>query len=199
MNAFAIVNTGGRQDFAPPSFNHTGWAGKFEVGPLPVWYGKFTAEMLVSSGDSNPGNGNSSEFRTVAQTARDNFGSQGYWGYMHIAAPNGPDDVRDLGVSLQDRGYGLITVQGKYELPLTKKLTSTSSVGWLRSEKTNAVSGGSSIGTEFGQMFTYNFGGGLTLDIGAAVLLTGDFYRPSPTAPSPDNLYECFARLQLEF
>jgi hypothetical protein len=48
-------------------------------------------------------------------------------------------------------------------------------------------------------MFTYNFGGGLTLDIGAAVLFTGDFYRASPGAASPDNLYEGFTRLQLEF
>ena len=64
--------------------------------------------------------------------ARDNFGAQGYWGYLHIISPNGPDDVRDLGVSLQNRGYGLITAQGKYEVPLTEKLTTTSAAGWVR-------------------------------------------------------------------
>jgi hypothetical protein len=41
---------------------------------------------------------------------------------------------------------------------------------------------------ELAEMFSYNFGHGLTLDVGAAVLFTGDFYRASPNAPSPDNL-----------
>ena len=69
----------------------------------------------------------------------------------------------------------------------------------MRAAATNLNSGGSVIGTELGEMFTYNFGGGLKLDIGAAVLFTGDFYRATPTAANPDNLYEGFARFQLEF
>ena len=48
-------------------------------------------------------------------------------------------------------------------------------------------------------MFSYDFGGGLTLDVGAAVLFTGDFYRESQTASAPANIYEGFARFQLEF
>ena len=41
---------------------------------------------------------------------------------------------------------------------------------WMRSAATNARSGGSVIGTELGEMLTYNFGGGLTLEETAAVL-----------------------------
>jgi hypothetical protein len=200
LSGFLIFNTGERHDFAPAgSFKHTGWAANAEIGPVPVGAGKFSTQVMASSGDSTPGVGSSDEFRTVAQTARDNFGSEGYWSYMHIMTPNGPDDVNDLGVSLQNRGLGLLTFQAKYEYPLTCKLTSTSAAGWFRSMKVNPVSGSSNMGTEIAQMFTYDFGGGLKLDVGAAMLFTGNFYAASPTGPTPEKLYECFARLQLEF
>ncbi len=110
---------------------------------------------------------------------------------MHITSANGPSDVNDLGVSLQDRGLGLFTVQAKYEYPLCKKLTGTLAVGWLRSACANPTSGSTEIGTEISQMFTYNFGGGLKLDLGAAYLLTGDFYKTAPVAPSPRRRTTC--------
>jgi hypothetical protein len=118
---------------------------------------------------------------------------------MHITAANGPSDVNDLGVNLQNRGFGLFTVQGKYELPITRKLVSTTAVGWLRSTAHNPANGSAEIGTELSEMFTYNFGGGLKLDVGAAVLFTGDFYKTSAIAPEPDDLWMFFARAQLEF
>jgi hypothetical protein len=55
------------------------------------------------------------------------------------------------------------------------------------------------MGIELGDNFTLDFGGGLKADLGAAVLFTGDFYKPSAIAPRPDTLYEAFARVQLEF
>ncbi len=48
-------------------------------------------------------------------------------------------------------------------------------------------------------MFTYHFGGGLVLDVGASYLFTGNFYQNGPAGPSPSNLWEVFGRLQLEF
>jgi len=47
------------------------------------------------------------------------------------------------------------------------------------------------MGAEVTQMFTIDFGG--------AVLFTGGFYQQSVNGPTPDNLYEAFSRLQLEF
>ena len=44
-----------------------------------------------------------------------------------------------------------------------------------------------------------DLGGGLKTEFGAAVLFTGDFYRAAPGAPHPDNLWETFTRVQLEF
>jgi hypothetical protein len=200
VNGFAILNTGEREDqFGETVLRHTGYAGKFELGPLPLGPGKLSAQTLYASGSNTPGFGTTNEFRTVAQTYRDNFGAQGYWSYLYLTSPNGPADVKDLGVSLQDRGLGLFTVQAKYEYPICGKLSGTSAVGWLRSAVANPTGGSSDIGTELAQMFTYHFGGGLTLDVGASVLFTGDFYRAGPGAPDPHDLWEGFSRLQLEF
>jgi hypothetical protein len=200
VNAFAILNTGERKDvYNETVFRHTGYAGKFEVGPLPLGPGKLSAQALYSSGSDHPGVGDTSEFRTVAQTYRDNFGAQGYWSYLFITSPNGPSDVKDLGVSLQNRGLGLFTVQAKYEYPICGKLSGTSAVGWLRSSSHNPANGSSDIGVELAQMFTYKFGGGLALDTGVAWLATGDFYKATPVGPDPEDLWMLFARLQLEF
>jgi hypothetical protein len=199
VNAFFIYNPGQRDDLDGTTFRHNGWATKLEAGPIPCGCGKFSAQILWSSGDSNPGTGDSTEFRTVAQTYRDNFGAQGYWSYLYITSPNGPSDVKDLGVSLQNRGFGLLTVQGKYEYPICRRLTGITAAGYLWSDKTNPVGGSRDIGPELAQQFTFDFGGGLKADFGAAVLFTGDFYRSSPIAPEPNTLYELFARVQLEF
>jgi hypothetical protein len=135
----------------------------------------------------------------VAQTYRDNFGAQGYWSYLYLTTPNPPSDVKDLGVSLQNRGLGLFTVQVKYEYPICGKLTGTSAAGWFRAAEANPLNGSAQIGTELAQMFTYHFGGGLALDLGVANLFTGDFYKAAPAAPSPADLWMLFSRLQLEF
>jgi hypothetical protein len=200
VNGFALLNSGEREDLEGVTvLRHTGFAGKFEIGPIEFGPGKFSAQALYASGSDTPGFGTTSEFRTVAQTYRDNFGAQGYWSYLYLTSPNGPADTKDLGVSLQNRGLGLFTVQAKYEYPLCGKLSGTSAVGWLRAANPNPTSGGTEIGTEVSQMVTYNFGGGLKLDVGTAYLFTGDFYQDGPLAPSPHGLWELFSRLQLEF
>jgi hypothetical protein len=199
INGFILYNGGERQDVSGANFEHNGWAAKIEAGPLELGPGKLSTQVLVSSGDHHPGVGNSDEFRTIAQTYRDNFGAQGYWGYLFITAPNPPSDVNDLGVSLQNRGLGLFTVQGKYEYPLTCKLSGTFAAGWSTAARPNPISGGRVIGPEVANMFTYNFGHGLRADLGASVLFTGDFYRAGPVAPRPDDLFEIFSRVQLEY
>ncbi|WP_020470221.1 hypothetical protein [Zavarzinella formosa] len=154
---------------------------------------------MYATGGNGSGDGRSNEFRTVAQSYRDGFGSQGYWSYMQLTSPNGPGDLADLGVGLQNRGLGLFTAQGKLEYPLTARLTSSTTAGWLQTAARNPLNGSKGIGTEVGEMFTYDFGGGLKLDTGSAVLFTGDYYRPAPGAAKANTLWEAFARLQLEF
>jgi hypothetical protein len=199
FNGFFLFNFGDRTDGeGNVVFKHAGYAGKVEAGPIPFGPGKWSSQILASSG-GNQNADNNTEFRTVAQTYRDNFGAQGYWSYLYLTSPSGPTDVNGLGVSLQNRGLGLFTWQSKYEYPIYGKLSGTTAGGWLRSFKGNPVNGSCIIGTELAQMLTYDFGGHLKLDTGVSVLFTGDFYKPSPTADTPRDLYEVFARLQLEF
>jgi hypothetical protein len=200
LHAFAIYNPGERRDPDPLGvYRHHGYALKLEAGPIPVGPGRWSVQVLYSSGKRNPDDRRSTEFRTIAQSVRDNFGAQGYWSYLVITSPHGPSDVNDLGVSLQNRGLGLFTVQTKYEYPILPRLGGAIAVGWLRSAAVNPASGATDLGTELANMFTYDFGGGLKADFGASVLFTGNFYRPTPLSPRPDNLYEAFTRLQLEF
>lgn len=197
---FAIYNTGQREELgALPRFEHNDVALKLELGPVSFGPGKVSFQTLYSTGDGNPDETRRDGFRTIAQSERDNFGSQGYWSYLVLTSPHPPSDVNDLGVGLQNRGLGLFTVQGKYDYPIYGRLSGTIAAGWLRSDARNPVSRSSDMGTELANMFAFDFGGGLTLDFGAAVLFTGDFYKPAPAAPSPDTLWEAFARLQLEF
>ena len=199
LAAFVLGNAGRRADNDATGFRHAGWATWLEAGALKIGDAKLSAQAYFASGDRSPGEGKSQEFRTVAQSYRDNFGAQGYWSYLQVTSPNGPGDVADLGVSLQNRGLGLFTVQGKFEYPLTKRLNSSTTAGWLNSAFPNPRNGSRAMGTEIGEMFTYDFGGGLKLDTGAAVLFTGDFYRPAPNVAKADTIWETFARLQLEF
>ncbi len=153
-NTFVIWNYGERLDEGTaPVFIHSGAAAKFEVGAVDAGPGKFSMETLVSTG-GHQGNNYSSEFRTVAQSEQDNFGSQGYWGYLPLISPYGPTDVNDMGVGLQNRGLGLFTVQGKYAMPLTPWLTSTFTGGYLRSMISNPVSNSHDMGMELAQTFT---------------------------------------------
>jgi hypothetical protein len=195
INGFAIYNTGDRDDVGGSRFQHDGVALKLEAGPIPVGPGKVSCQTLFSSGGDTPGGG----FRTVAQSARDNFGAEGYWSYLMLVAPQGYSDVNDMGVSLQNRGCGLLTFQSKYDYPICRRLSGSLAAGWLRSDTPNPANGSTDMGTEVGNDFTLDFGGGLKADMGAAVLFTGDFYKPSTAAPSPATLYEAFSRLQLEF
>ena len=195
INGFAVYNMGEREDFGAPIFQHDGVALKLEAGAVPIGPGKVSCQTVYATGGDTPGGG----FRTVAQSARDNFGSEGYWSYLMLATPQGYTDVNDAGVSLQNRGYGLLTMQTKYEYPICCRLSGTLAAGWLRSDRPNPANGSTDMGTELGNDFTLDFGGGLKADFGVSVLLTGDFYKASPAAAHPDDVYEAFTRLQLEF
>jgi hypothetical protein len=71
--------------------------------------------------------------------------------------------------------------------------------GWLKSTEDNPVNGESDIGTEIVGEITYALGGGLAIEFGAAGLFTGDFYRDPSDSDGPADLWEAFARFQLEF
>ncbi len=201
LNGFFIFNKGWREEEPPDEdFEHAGWAVKAEAGPIDLGPGKFSFQTLFSTGEDDPTDVDSDEFRTIAQSARDNFGAQGYWSYLFLTSPHGPSDVNDLGVGLQNRGLGLYAIQGKYDYPLVGILNGTFGAGWLRSYEDNPVNGHADMGVEVGNSFHLDLGRCFSVDFGGAVLFTGDFYEEAgPDPPDPDDLYEVFLRTQLEF
>ncbi len=187
-----IFNQGGTDN---PDWDHQGWAARASASGQ-VSTGKLSLLFAASSGDD--GNGDSGEFRTIAQSARDNFGSQGYWGFLPIAFPSGPSDVNDLGVSLQNRGLGLLTFQAAWQLPLNESLSSQFAAGWLQSAEENPVSGQRAMGTEIAAILDWKLRPGFGIQFGSAYLFSGDFYAPS-TSGTAEDLYELFFRMQFEF
>ena len=187
-----IFNQGGTDI---PSWNHQGWAARASAkGQIAT--GELSLLVAASSGDD--GNGASGEFRTIAQSARDNFGGQGYWGFLPIAFPSGPSDVNDLGVSLQNRGLGLLTFQAAWQLQLNDSLTSQLAAGWLQSAEENPVNGQRAMGTELAAILDWKLRPGLGIQVGSAYLFSGNFYAPSAGSEAED-LYELFFRMQFEF
>ena len=191
---FGIVNTGRVEE---PAWEHTGWAVKGGVD-YDTGKGKLSAQALYSTGDDGSSTTSSGEFRTIAQSVRDDAGAQSYWSLLGLTSPRGPSDVNDLGVGLQNRGLGLLTVQAGFERSLSASLQGYVSAGWLRSAETNPRSGSKAMGVELLGELHWTVAGALGLDVGASYLWTGDFFKVAPGAASPANLYQLYARFQLE-
>lgn len=194
LGGFVIYNTGGTES---PDWDHSGFAAGIKTSCNPG-KAKVGFQALYSTGDDGSTANDSDEFRTIAQSDRDNFGAFGYWSFLGLTSPRGSSDVQDLGVNLQNRGLGLMTIQSNVEFPVTDSLTGYLAGGWLSSAEDNPVSGSSDMGVELLAEVRLDLGSGLALELGGAYLLTGDFYAVSAT-DDPDDLYELFSRFQLEF
>jgi hypothetical protein len=194
-SAFVIYNRGQTNN---TDWRHEGFAGKLAVD-IACESATYSIQTLYSTGNDGSSATRSGEFRTIAQSERDNFGGQGYWSRLGITSPRGPSDINDLGVGLQNRGLGLLTVQVAAQSKLNHRLSCYGALGWLRSAQSNPTSGSSDIGVELLGELQWQLSGSLGLDLGAAYLWTGDFYKSSPVGAGPDNLFTGYLRLQLEF
>ncbi len=192
---FLIMNRGETPDY---NWSHTGWAAKVATA-LEAGAGTAHLRVLYSTGNAGNDPTRSGEFRTIAQTARNNRGAGSYWSLLGLTSPRGPSDGNDLGIGLQNDGLGLLTLQGGYEQPVSDGWTAFLAAGWLRADQPNPLSGSPDIGTELLAEARWQMASPLALDIGGSVLLTGDFFRAGLTAPAPAALYELYSRWQLEF
>lgn len=184
LNGFICLNDGeyGTTD-------NSGYAFKAEA-IIPV--GKPTLKILTIYTTGDQDGETKDQFRTVQSI----FGTAGYWAYTHLFTPNGPSDVNDLGVGLDNGGKGLMTVQTKLEMPLMEKLTGEFVLGWFGATEDNAA-GESEMGTEVSTMGTYEIAKNLNFQLGGAFAFMGDFYKIENK--EPDDLYEIFSRFQLQF
>ncbi|NOY69918.1 MAG: hypothetical protein GXP53_10620 [Deltaproteobacteria bacterium] len=184
LNGFICLNSGhyGTSD-------NTGTAVKLEAG-IPMGEVKLDLMAIYTSGDREGKTAH--RFRTVQGI----FGTEGYWAYTHIFTPNGPSDVNDMGIGIDNGGKGITTAQARLTAPLSERLTGEFVLGWFTTTKENAA-GDSTMGTEVSAMGTYALAKDLSLQLGAAYAFLGDFYKTGND--EPENLYEIFSRLQLQF
>ena len=93
--------------------------------------------------------------------------SFGYWGYTGILTVQGPTDTGfDFdGVNMSNNGYGMSSVQAKYNFPVTSNLSGYLAAGWFGN--TDAANRDSTVGTDLLAMGTYRFNKVLALDLGA--------------------------------
>jgi hypothetical protein len=195
LDAFVILNSGTREG---PDWDHQGYAARVR-GMVPIGETSLGLQAAVSTGNDSSSTTESDEFLTVAQTFGDGAGAASYWSYLAISSPHGPSDVNDLGVSLQNFGLGLITVQGQLSFPLRDRISGRVAGGWLRSMEKNPANGETAMGSELMGEIDFDLSGGLVLQVGAAVLFAGDFFKGHEDSEAPENLEEVFARFQLEF
>ena len=194
-SGYVILNYGEVQD---PGWSHLGMAGRLALD-LPRGDDTFSAQLLGSTGGSgDPTRSESSEFRTIAQSERDDLGAQGYWSYLALSSPHGPADLNDLGVGLQNRGLGLLTGQLAWRRQLSPTLASRVAGGYLRAARESPVSGSAYMGFELLGELHWQCFEQLGFDVGAACFAPGDFYRAAGGG-GPDTLFSVFFRMQLEF
>lgn len=191
---FLILNRGEAPDHA---WTHTGWAAKAAT-TVAAGSGTIHLRTLYSTGNDGRDRHGSGEFRTIAQSVRDNRGAQAYWSLLGITSPRGPSDVNDLGIGIQNGGLGLLTLQAGYEQPLADRWTGILAAGWLRSDAPNPASGSTAMGTELVAEARWQVGPFMALEIGAGLLLTGDFFRTAG-GEKPASLHELYTRWQLQF
>ena len=192
---FLIMNRGETPDY---NWSHAGWAAKVATA-LEAGSGTAHLRVLYSTGDAKNDPTRSGEFRTIAQSARDNRGAQSYWSLLGLTSPRGPSDGNDLGIGLQNDGLGLLTLQAGYERPLGQGWTAFLAAGMLRADEPHPLSGSPDIGTELLAETRWQMASPLALEVGGSVLLTGDFFRAGLAAPAPGTLFELYSRWQLEF
>ena len=192
---FLILNSG---EIPALGWTHTGWSAKVAM-TLAAGRGAAHLQWLYATGDSGGDPHRSGEFRTIAQSVRDDLGAQAYWSLLGLTSPRGPSDVNDLGIGLQNGGRGLLTLQAGYEHPLAERWTAYLAAGWLRSDAAHPANGSTAIGTELLAEARWAMGAMMALEIGASVLLAGDYFKPDAAAPAPATLHQVYSRWQLEF
>lgn len=137
--------------------------------------------------------------------------TNGYWGYTGLLTVQGPTDTGFDGdsVNLSNNGFGLITFQARYLLPVTRRLHSYLAVGWFG--QSDPPAGRSDrVGTDFLAMGTYRFNRVLALDFGFAYarlkdalsgysngVIGGAVFNQAAGVSRDKNAF--FSRLQAEF
>ena len=178
----------------------TGVAVKLEAtGPLGP--GKLGIMATYASGDDD-----GSGFLPVMALAK----TYGYWGYTGLLTVQGPTDTGFDGdaVNISNNGHGLASVQARFTVGLTNRLSLYLAGGWFGNSSTGKGRS-SEVGLDALSMLTYRFNRYLALDMGAAYAKVKDGASGyangvaagafDPQAGDDRDKAALFTRLQAEF
>lgn len=183
VNGFVITNSGkiGTTD-------NSGTAFKVEAG-LSLGGGSLGVQAVMSTGDTG-GKG--------FKTPQGILNTGGYWGYTYIFSPHGPSDVNDFGAEIGAKGYGMTTIQAKFDYPISSGLGLQVVFGNYSAGKEVAAGKGTGLGTDMGVQLTVKVAEKLNLQTGYATASLGDAGK-SLYGQTESSINEMFARFQLEF
>ena len=161
--------------------------------------GRFGLLLTHATGEED-----GSGFLPIMSVVRTN----GYWGHTGILTVQGPTDTGFDGdaVNVSNNGYGLTSLQGRFEFPITERLGGYVAAGWFGN--TDAAQRDSTLGEELMAMGTFHLTKILALDFGAAIADLGDgvsgyFQGAAGAFNQPIGVERTkvalFARLQAEF
>ena len=175
---------------------HRGFALKTALVFQKSFLGTFAFQFLFSTG----GKGKKLDsFRTIAQSERDDLGSQGYWSFLSLTSPWGASDVKDLGISLQNQGLGLFALQLAWQRKIFPFLEVYCAAGWFRSDSPHPAGQRRNMGWEFFTELRWNLYKWLSLNTGFSYFITEGFFKATKWSKNPDDLWEVAMRLQIEF
>ena len=115
---FFILNSG---EVPVLGWTRFGWSAKVAT-TLPAGGGAVRLQWLYATGGHADDPARSGEFRTIAQSVRDDLGTQSYWSLLGLTSPRGASDVNDLGIGLQNGGTRPDDASGRLRTPAGRPL-----------------------------------------------------------------------------
>jgi len=187
-----LYQNGDTKYAAQPKRHNDGWLYRLEA----KWEGKDRTFQVL--GMHSTGGRDGSGFQTLHQIIH----TQGYWAYTHIFTCDDPSDVNEYALEPGNLGYGLNSLQAKFQCALPFNIQLTSSAAWYGSDVAMPAftkQASKTIGSELAAILTFPLSDNLALDAGAALTFLGEAGKNMYQGYDMNQVNEIFSRFQFVF
>ena len=136
------------------------------------------------------------------QTLHHIIHTQGYWAYTHSFTYDGPSGVNEYALEPGNLGYGLNSIQAKFQWALPHNIHLTTSAAWYYANvamPTFTKQPSKKIGSEIAAILTFHLSDNLALDAGGALTFLGEAGKKMYQGNDMNHVNELFSRLQFVF